>query len=138
MPDLIHRIKIIHGRLQYEDEDKFYRNLLTLKHDWPYELIIRSIRKKRTDKQNRYYWGVVIDYIARQMGESDKDEVHKTLAMHFLGYEEQTYGGVSFQSTRSTTSLSTEEMTEYIETVRRWAAEFLALNIPDPDQVDFL
>jgi hypothetical protein len=138
MHDLIHRIKIIHGKKIYEDPELYQKDLLNLKHDWPYEQIIRRIRKPRTDRQNRYYWGVVIDYIARQMGESDKNEVHKTLARHFLGFEEESYGGVTFEKTPSTTSLSTVEFTEYIEMVRRWAAEFLALNIPDPDQVDFV
>ena len=136
--DLIHRIKIIHGRKVYEDPEIYKTDLLNLKHDWLYEQIIRSIRKKRTDKQNRYYWGVVIDYIARQMGESDREEVHKSLARNFLGFEEQSYGGVSFEKVPSTTSLSTEEFTEYIEIVRRWAAEFLYINIPDPEQIDFL
>jgi hypothetical protein len=34
----------------------------------------------------------------------------------------------------STSNLTTGEMTEYIEHIRQWASETLALDIPDPNQ----
>jgi hypothetical protein len=132
----IHRIKIIHGILKREDQASFDKSLLMLKHDWFYDEIIRPVRVIRTDRQNKYYWSVVVDYIARQIGETDKNAVHKSLAMQFIGYEQNMIGGVEFATVPSTANLSTVEFTEYIETVRRWAAEFLNLNIPDPKKVD--
>jgi len=138
------RVKIIHGRLEYENEQLYREFLLSLKHDWPYELTIKQIVKPRTDRQNRYYWGVVIDMICYQISgntsSAEKEEVHRSLARHFLVEDHvNLVGGVNISSAPpSTTSLSTVEFTEYIESVRKWAAEFLYLNIPDPNQVDFI
>lgn len=140
----IFRIKIIHGVLTFKSPDLFKEFLLTLKHNWPYELIVRPIIKKRTDRQNRYYFGVVLPMITEEIAGSqvaaEKEEVHRLLARHFLGTSEDIegpfIGGIAFLKTPSTTSLNTVEFTEYIEAVRKWAAEFLNLDIPDPKRVD--
>jgi hypothetical protein len=145
MMNPVFRIKIIHGQLVYDRPEAFADHLLELKHDWPYELVIRPIRRKRTSKQNRYYWGVVIDLITLEIAGTnnkvEKEEVHRALARYFLDYDnERTFetGGVMFGERISTTELSTVEFGEYVENVKRWAAEYLNLIIPDPDQVDFL
>jgi len=138
------RIKVFHGKIVYEDLEAYRLLLLSLKHDWPYELVIKPIVKPRTDRQNRYYWGVVIDMICYQISgntsSAEKEEVHRSLVRHFLVEDHvNLVGGVNISSAPpSTTSLSTVEFTEYIESVRKWAAEFLYLNIPDPNQVDFI
>jgi hypothetical protein len=70
---------------------------------------------------------------------AEKEEIHRLLARHFLGERDfyvQTIGGIDFISTPSTTTLDTIQFTEYIEAVRKWAAEFLNINIPDPKKVD--
>lgn len=38
---------------------------------------------------------------------------------------------------QSTAKLKTGEFEEYLESIRRWAAQFLELPIPDPNQVDY-
>lgn len=139
----IFRVKIIHGVLTHPEPGVFQDFLYSLKHDWWYELIIRRIVKKRTDNQNRYYWGIVLGYIAMELAgttvTSEKEEIHRLLARHFLGERDftvRTIGGIDFIQTPSTTSLDTIEFFEYIEAVRKWAAEFLHINIPDPKKVD--
>ena len=136
------RIKLIHGVIVHEDHDRYTEYLKGLKHDWPYEMIVRPIVKPRTDRQNRYYWGVVIELITMELcgtrANVDKEETHRSLAEHFLtdGHVNMV-GGVPIKSAPpSTTSLSTIEFNEYIEVVRRWAAEFIHLDIPDPEEVD--
>jgi len=136
------RVKIIHGRLEYENEQLYREFLLSLKHDWPYELTIKQIVKPRTDRQNRYYWGVVIDMITQEIcgntNAVEKEEIHRSLARHFLVEDHiDLVGGVQINKVPpSTTSLSTVEFKEYIEMVRRWAAEFLYMNIPDPKEAE--
>lgn len=53
----------------------------------------------------------------------DPEETHQNLKEHF--------------KVDTTTKMKTVEFQEYIERCRRFAAEFLELNIPDPDQIDF-
>jgi hypothetical protein len=141
----IHRCKIIHGELQVEDTTRFKDFLLSLKHDWPYELVIRPIKKSRTLKQNRYYWGVVVELITLEIAGTnsnvEKHEVHRALARYFLDFDNERIfetGGVTFGERISTTELSTVEFNEYIENIQRWAAEYLNIVIPDPDQTDFV
>jgi hypothetical protein len=38
---------------------------------------------------------------------------------------------------KTTTTLNKKEFNDYLEKIKQWAAQFLGLAIPDPDQVDF-
>jgi hypothetical protein len=141
----IHRIKIIHGKIVPEHPEQYQDFLLSLKHDWPYEQIIRPIKKARTLRQNAYYWGVVVELITLEIAGTnakvEKEEVHRALARYFLDFDnDRTFetGGVVFGERISTTELSTVEFNQYIENIQRWAAEYLGLIIPDPEQTDFL
>ena len=92
-----------------------------------------KLRKHRTDDQNRYYRGVVLKTIADQSGYSGQEELedlHYEMQRRFLPNRGRLNIPVS------TTALDTVEMTEYIENIRRWAAEELQLYIPDPNEVE--
>jgi len=93
---------------------------------------VRPYKPKRSGQQNSYYWAVVIDRISRRTGYSP-DEAHSAMKWQHLKVHRDNLP----PTVRSTTSLSTAEMTEYIEACRRWAAEFLDEYIPDPDGYDF-
>lgn len=97
--------------------------------------ITRDVRT-RTTKQNRYYWGVVIDMIAGHTGHTP-EEVHEAMKMEFLGRRFMSFGGKEIEVSKSTRDQDTLEMTNYIERVRAFAAEFLKLNIPDPVTAGF-
>lgn len=86
--------------------------------------------------QHRYYFGVVVDMIAGCIGEG-REETHELLKHRFLAARDvELLDGQKLTMPPTTRTLTVEQMTEYIETVRRWAAEFLGLSIPDPGQVD--
>lgn len=86
--------------------------------------------------QNRYYWSVVVAEIAAFIGETSED-THELLKAQFLpGRDIELLDGQTLKMPPTTTRLSIEQMTEYIETVRRWAASFLGLSIPDAGQVE--
>lgn len=97
------------------------------------ELSIGEWRKKRTENQSRYYFGVVVKMIADEIGDS-KDEIHSFLTTMFLkDYKELK--GKQYVIVRSTTSLNTKEFTHYIEECKMWASKELGLYIPDSDQI---
>jgi len=95
----------------------------------------------RTNKQNAYMHAVVFDMIAKEMGEWDIDHVKDLMKEKFLRYPVLIKShGKTFQEykIKHTSELDTREMTEFIEKCRHWAAEFLGINIPDPEPEDVL
>jgi len=94
------------------------------------------ISTQRSNKQNAYMHGVVFDMIAKEMGEWDIEHVKDLMKGKFLRYPKIVKAnGKVFQEykIRHTSELDTKEMTEFIEKCRHWAAEFLGINIPDPE-----
>lgn len=92
-----------------------------------------KLRKHRTDDQNRYYRGVVLKTIANHSGYSGQEELE---ALHYEMRRRFLPNRGRLNIPVSTTALDTVEMTEYIENIRRWAAEELQLYIPDPNEVE--
>jgi len=111
-------------------KNTFKRALMTFQPGQLVTITLSKARKDRTDNQNNYYWGVPIKMIADTLG-YEKDEVHDALKAKFLARE-----GV-LPRIPSTTTLTTVEFNEYLERIGQWAAEFLGIVIPDPNEVDY-
>jgi hypothetical protein len=77
-------------------------------------LFVSSRRPKRTIQQNRYYWGVYLPLIAEQTGEHDLEALHKYFSGKFLTLEIKIVFGEKVRKTKSTTSLSKNDFSEYI------------------------
>lgn len=101
---------------------------------------IKILRKKRSNNENRYYWGVLIPIIADSMGEDDLDFVHEILRTKYL-YEVKivTIGNhkKEFKKLRSTADLSIHEFEEYMTKCRMWASKFLSCYVPLPNETEF-
>lgn len=103
------------------------------------ELTIRKKRKRRSDPQNRYYFGVVVEMV--RIGLKDmtgeifnSDEAHDFLKMRFLKRPlADTNGEQIGEKVLSTTKLDTIEFSEYIEQCCAFAAEYLGISIPPPE-----
>jgi len=93
------------------------------------ELTVGSVKKSRSNNQNRYYWGVVVTMLSDETGYST-DEMHDALRMLFL--QDRTK---KIPTIKSTTDLSTVEFEDYLAKIRQWAAETLNCVIPDPNEV---
>ena len=117
----IFRGKVEKGRIILDNKDRFRPYLASFENK-RIELILRERSEGRSDQQNAYYHGVVVKMISDKTGH-DPEEAHQKLKEHF--------------KVTTTTKMKTAEFQEYIEKCRRFAAEFLELNIPDPDSVDY-
>lgn len=108
-------------------------------------ITIQPDRRRRTNPQNAYYWGVVIPHVIAGLQDagngwlSAKNEqhcqtVHKMLAEKFLdnGTEMILPTGEKFKGDPSTSGLDTMEFSDYVEKIRAWSVEFFNLYIPDP------
>lgn len=83
----------------------------------------------RSGNQNRFYWGVVVDTIARETGHT-VEEVHAVLKQLFLPRRFVTVGKREHELPKTTTELSTDEFTLFLEAVRAWASTDLGLTLP--------
>lgn len=104
------------------------------------EVVFRLKRKKRSDPQNRYYWGVVVEMIRAGMKEMGDvvtpEQVHEFLKWRFLREQrvDESTGEVLYEYAGSTAKLKTVEFGEYIEKCCQFAAEYLGVSIPLPQQ----
>src|SRR5574343_920409 len=81
----------------------------------------------RSMSQSRYYWGVVCRDVADYVGESREDTHQLLKAMHLPKRTVELLEGQKLEMPGTTTTLTVEEMSEYIERCRVWAAQFLGL-----------
>lgn len=94
---------------------------------------------KRSNPQNRYYWGLVVPMIKTGIKDMGTDltieETHEFLKAKFNCSElrnEET--GEVEMIPRSTTILTKLAFSEYIQNIQMFASEFLNIVIPDPGQ----
>lgn len=131
------QLKIVHRKGFDEDMKAFAGQRLIIR--------IKKYRKSRSNKQNAYYWGCVINYVTEglvNMGFErpllSSDNVHHLLREKFLkedlGVPDGVHAGEFVTMVRSTTDLSTTEFMDYIADIQKWAAEFLNIVIPDPGE----
>jgi hypothetical protein len=113
------------GKLHLVDRPAFDRHAMDFE-DSEVELRLQKRKKDRTSAQNKYYWKVVVAYIAEETGDS-KEAVHEGLKHRFLIDRDDKM----LPRVRSTTSLTTSEMARYIDDCVQLAAEYRIV-IPDP------
>lgn len=102
------------------------------------EIRILPVGKKRSDLQNAYYWGVVINYITDAINilgnNLNPDQVHELLKLE-IGINTTFFvKGVKKNIVKSTTKYTTLEFEEYLEKCRIWALDMLNINIPLPNE----
>lgn len=108
---------------------------------------IEPEEKQRTKRQNRYLWGVVYKHLVDNdpgyfvneeterllhgRGIAVTEIVHEFCKAQFLPPVDLGIGG-GMRITKSTAKLNRQEFNDYVENIRRWAAESLQVFIPDP------
>lgn len=101
---------------------------------------VREVRRRRSNDQNAYYWGVVVQTVLEAFREAgnmvDADDVHLFLKLRVgkLAQVLVTPQGEVIKSLGSTSKLSTTEFMNYIERIRAWAVEVLGVEIPEPGE----
>lgn len=106
---------------------------------------------KRSNPQNRYYWGVVVylirerlnelGYVREDLREGElpatltREDVHLYLKENFSRKDivNPDTGEVLGTTSVSTTELSTDEFARYVETIITWCSTHLDLEIPSAE-----
>jgi hypothetical protein len=109
-------------------------------------ITIEKKKRKRSNPQNSYYFGVVIPMMKQgfynSLGEHvGTDEIHTFLKNRFLFKDIVNENNAEIiKMPQSTTELSTIEWEEYMDSIRAFATEFLSIQIPLPNDtltIDF-
>jgi len=97
--------------------------------------------KKRSNNQNRYWWGIVVPMVReglRDMGYDDvktNEDAHEILKHLFLKKKvESSSNGDIIEVTGNTSKLSTVEFNLLIDEVIKWAATYLNIQILFPNE----
>lgn len=119
------------GKVMFDRPLDWARYCQTLKGQFC-EVVLRKRRTQRSLKQNRAYFGLIVQSVAEFCGYS-VDEAHEALAFKFLRIGEPD---ALLPTRRSTTSLSTTEFEAYSAQCKQFAAEELGIYVPDPNEVE--
>ena len=115
------------GKFNFE-KPEFFKRLASALPEKRFIMTIKEHRNNRSSNQSNYMWGVVYDIIAKELGYTT-EEIHGLMGREFLAYEKKGEWFV-----KSTTSLNTKEMEEYLEKVRRFASMEFNCYIPLPNE----
>lgn len=102
-------------------------------------ITVRLRKKPRSIKQNKYYFGCVVPLVCEFMrdfgNEIGEDEAHEYLKEHVgkLVKVVISPSGVRSRIVRSSADLSSSEWEDYMQNIRKWAADF-GLFIPLPNE----
>jgi len=93
----------------------FYRHQLNkFKPGMKVTLEVHTRKAKRTDQQNRFYWGAYLPLIAKETGNHDLDALHELFRALFLTKGVVEVMGRKVRIKKSTTELGVGEFCEYI------------------------
>jgi hypothetical protein len=120
------------GRLRLEDRPAFDRELRHLANG-PVELTVARPRRRRSNDQNAWWWGVAVPLLADHCG-YDRVSMHYALVTACFGSRFDARLGVDIPNARSS-KLTTREFSELMEWVVTFAATELNLTVPLPEDV---
>jgi len=130
-------LKIQGGKLFFETEEKkqnfwyLFNREIGKCCNGKYQMSIERIKSKRSDNQNRYYWGAVLPEISAHTGHTI-DELHEIFKRLFLPPIVVKYRGRDIKMPRSTTKLGKGDFVEYIMRISAEAGQ-LGITLPDPE-----
>jgi hypothetical protein len=131
---------IKNGKLKMVDHEReaMCRWYLTFKHNASVDITVRKHSSKRSNQQNKYYWGVVIPILADYFGHDNAEDMHSDLKEKFNPIESKVKPGKIIGGT--TTKMSTVEFygadDSYVERVCRWAASEYQIYVPPPKKAE--
>lgn len=98
-------------------------------------------KRKRSLPQNSYYWMILTEYIQPGLYEAGwreiktKEDAHDFVRGLFLKSKSvNEISGETVERIKSTTELTTSQFSEYLDEIAQWAAEYLSIQIPSPNQ----
>ena len=112
-----HNVNHLERKLIVKSPRYYQHQLNKFKEGEEVTLEIHNKKPKRSEQQNRYYWGVYLPLIANETGERNMDRLHELFKGLFLTKEVVQVLGKPVRMKKSTASLSKSEFSEYIMSI---------------------
>jgi len=107
-------------------------------------ITVERTKKKRTNQQNRFYWGVMIPLIRQGLNDLghfyNNNQAHEIVKQHVADtapdviIEELTLNGLTSRRIMSTSELTTSGFMDFQEVAGQFAADYLSIVVPEPNQ----
>lgn len=105
-------------------------------------ITIEKLGKKRSNNQNRYYWGVVLPIIQQGLKEAtgefrSSENIHYNILLPLFAPEKEIVNintGECIYEKLTSSEMTTTQFCEYIIEIQKWASEFLGVYIPEPNE----
>ena len=138
LSDSLDGVSILHHRM--------YKNILKHLKGLELEILIRPLKRQRSEAQNRYMWGVVVPIVAQWYLEQEgmkltKDQVYTFLRTRVLGQTPMVIvidgmEMIHFTAKRFS-QMNTKEFSDAVETILQYYAD-KGLEIPTPRKDNFI
>ncbi len=99
------------------------------------EVVLRPWRARRSNAQNRYYWGVVMVYCAFAW-KCTAEDAHERVKLQFCGVPKFIAGAYEIHP-GSTADLDTAQFKQLLEAIQKDVAAEYNVYIPDPNEPIF-
>lgn len=113
--------------------ERFAKVLCALDSEKTWEVAVTEKKRRRSEQQNRYLWGVVYKTLCEHLEGWDAQDVHEYFLGEHFGWEVlEGLGRKRMKPIRRSSRLNKMEFADYIAFIQRKAAE-LGVFIPDPE-----
>lgn len=136
-------VPIFHGRVTddgerivFADQERFLRRgYLRQLAGKAVDMVVRPHRHRRSDRQNRWWWGVAVPLIAQELGydKHEHEDVHYALVAKCFGTHVDERLKQEVPNKRSS-ALSTEDFSQLMEWSVRFSAQELGIVVPLPNE----
>ena len=105
-------------------------------------LTIQKARKSRSNPQNNFYWGVVLQLVQQGLKDAtgefrSVENIHYNILLKMFAPENEIVNietGECITEKITSSEMTTTQFAEYIMEIQKWSAEFLGINIPNPNE----
>ena len=103
-------------------------------------------KKERSNNQNRFYWGVVVPLIQNGLLEAtgelrSNENIHYKILLPMFAPVNEIVNkdtGECISEKITSSDMTTTQFMEFILEVQKWSAEFLGVDIPNPNEENLI
>lgn len=121
-------------------------NAIKYFNDKDFVITFSKPKKSRSNNQNRFYWGVVLPLVQNGLLDAtgelrSVDNIHYKILLPLFAPLNEIVNkdtGECINERLTSSEMTTTQFMEYILEVQKWSAEFLSIDIPNPNEENLL
>ena len=103
-------------------------------------------KKSRSNNQNAYYWSIVLPLVQKGLLDAtgelrSNDNIHYKILLPLFAPTNEIVNidtGECINERLTSSEMTTTQFCEYIIEIQKWGAEFLGIDIPNPNEENLL